>query len=96
MYFFGLLAHSSGSATHLFSSDTLEEAIALFFTYCIKNTYTPNDAHLRLIKWSSKNFPEINCLDRELVIVASIYSQKTTSNQAVNTKYHSDYQRRND
>ena len=68
MYYFGLLAHSSGSATHLFSSDTLEEAIALFFTYCIKNTYTPNDAHLRLIKWSSKNFPEINCLDRELLI----------------------------
>ena len=50
MFYFGFLAHSSGSATQLFSSETLEEAIAMFFTHCIKNTYTSNDAHLRLIK----------------------------------------------
>ena len=68
MCYFGFLAHSSGSATQLFSSETFEEAIALFFTHCIKNTYTSNDAHLRLIKWTSRRFPEMNCFDRELVI----------------------------
>ena len=68
MYYFGLVAHSSGSSTHLFSSSTLEEAIAMFFTHCIKNTYTANDAHLRLIKWSSMNFTEIDCFDKELLI----------------------------
>ena len=39
-----------------------------FFTHYIKNTYTSNDAHLRLIKWSSKNFPVMSCLDGEIVI----------------------------
>jgi len=68
MYYFGLLAHSNGSVTQLFSSETVEEAIAIFFTHCIKNTYTSNDAHLRLIKWSSKNFPVMSCLDKEIVI----------------------------
>ena len=68
MYYFGLLAHSSGSVTQLFSTDVLEEAIAIFFTHCIKNKYTANDAHLRLIKWPSRNFPETNCLDKEAVI----------------------------
>jgi len=30
MYYFGLLAHSNGSVTQLFSSETVEEAIAIF------------------------------------------------------------------
>ncbi len=68
MYYFGLLAHSNGSVTQLFSSETVEEAIAIFFTHCLKNTYKSNDAHLRLIKRSSKNFPVMSCLDIEIVI----------------------------
>ena len=68
MYYFGFLAHASESVTLLYSSDTLEEALALFFTHCIKDIYSSNDAHLRLIKWSSKNFPEASCYDREIVI----------------------------
>ena len=48
MYYFGLLAHSNGSVTQLFSSETVEEAIAIFL-HIAKNTYTPNDADLLLI-----------------------------------------------
>ena len=68
MYFFGFLVHSSESTTILFCTDTLEKALAIFFTHCLKNTYTINDAHLRLIKWPSRTFPETNCYERELVI----------------------------
>ena len=68
MYFFGFLAHSSESTTILFCADTLEKALAMFFTHCLKNTYTSNDAHLRLIKWPSRTFPEDNCYEKELVI----------------------------
>ena len=68
LFYFGFLSHSSQSVTLLFRSDTLEEALALFFTRCIDNVYTRNDAHLRLIKCSSMSFPETSCYDRELVI----------------------------
>jgi len=68
MYFFGFLAHSSESTTILFCADTLEKALAMFFTHCLKNTYTSNDAHLRLIKWPSRTFPEDNYYEKELVI----------------------------
>ena len=68
MHYFGLIAHSDGSTSNLFSSSELEEALARFFVFCIKNGYTTNDAHLRLIKWPSKNFPETCCLDKKLII----------------------------
>ena len=84
MYFFGFLAHSSESTTILFCVDTLEKALAMFFTHCLKNTYTTNDAHLRLIKWPSQTFPETNCYERELVICG--YNLQTENYCCVNSQ----------
>ena len=83
MYFFGFLAHSSESTTILFCADTLEKALAMFFTHCLKNTYTTNDAHLRLIKWPSRTFPEANCYERELVICG--YNLQTENYYSINS-----------
>ena len=83
MYFFGFLAHSSESTTILFCADTLEKALAIFFTHCLKNTYTTNDAHLRLIKWPSRTFPEANCYERELVICG--YNLQTENYYSINS-----------
>ena len=67
MYYFGLLAHFKGSVTQLLSSETVKETAAIF-SHIATTTYTTNDDRSQLIKWPSKNFPEMSCLDKEIVI----------------------------